>query len=678
MDDLDALLASRADAKPYAYSEGPLAPAERAKYANAPRIETNGSGSPVANGNQTYVSGNEQLDDLLASRASGKDIQAADTQSHPQTQDASPWVDLSRQIGLTVRAGINGLTGIPAMAGDALNAGVNKVFGTHLAPVSSTIQSYENKLGLPQPQNPTERVVQDVAGAMAGISPSVGVGSLLEKSAHPIASAVGNGLRTLPGMQMSGAAGSGAASGAARENDVGLAGQIAASITGGLTGAIAPSAAIATARGVAAIPRNAAGAAQPFTNPEKYVGTQFAQNLGGDAQTIAANIRNAQEHVPGSLPTTAQVGQTPKLVATEKSLANLDPEFKIALAQRDANNNAARWQVLNSVAKTPEELTAAQAVREAAAGPLYDAAHDNTANVGRGFIDFARRPAVQQAMQDADKLARNEGVSLKWPTPDDRAISGRALDYTARALGDMIESAKRSGNSQQARALAEAQDYLKNWTAQYVPGVRDAARVYAENSIPVNTMEAGQQISNTLGTRAMGSDGLPQIQLSPYRTALVQALKSQKYGIEENAAKSLQGVGQDLQRATISNSLRSPGSDTAYNVSANGWLAKQLYGHDFSGAGNAARGVGALGALLTGHPMLGVGILAGGKKLGGMASEKLNAKLAEMLLNPDSLLPYLESANESAQKTNQLLARSLRGDVNQGLIGSTLSPGSQK
>jgi hypothetical protein len=354
------------------------------------------------------------------------------------------------------------------------------------------------------------------------------------------------------------------------------------------------------------------------------------------------------------------------------------PEFKLALQDRETGNNAARWDVLNNVAQTPEALDAAKAARESAASPLYDAAHANTTNVGRGFIDFARRPAVQQAMQTADQMARNEGVKIKWPTPDDRAIDGRALDYTTRALGDMIDAAKRSGNNQQARALTEAQSYLKNWTEQYVPGVREAAQTFAEHSIPVNTMEAGQQISNALGSRALAANGLPMLSLSPYKSALVSAIKSQPYGLEENAAKSLQGIGQDLQRSTISNSMRSPGSDTAYNIAANGWLAKQLYGEDFGGAGPMARGVGALGATLAGHPVMGAGILGGGQKLGGVAAKNLNKALAELMLNPNSLLPYLESAKPGAPQISPSLIKALRSNVNQGLVGSSVSPGSKR
>lgn len=640
-----------------------------------------------------------QLDDLIARDAGaaqgggGLDAMIArDAGSSPKLQggtvssgaSGSPsiWDQFTRQLGLTARAGATGATGLPVMVGDALNSGinagirgVNSLTGANipqLAMPSDAVQAALNGAGLPQPANATERGVQAIASSMAGVSPSVGAGKLLARAASPVAQAVGNTLQSLPGMQILGAAGAGAGQSVAQEAGAGPMGQLAGSVLGGLAGAAAPSVGLAAARGAAAIPANVRGVVQPLTNPQAYVGNQLAQTLGLDAAQVAANIRGAQQFVPGSVPTTAQVGATPTLVATEKALANISPEFKMSLAQRQADNNAARWGILSDVAQTPDALAAAQSARQAAAGPLYDAAHQNTANVGRGFINFAQRPAVQQAMAQADTLARNEGVSLKWPTPQDRSISGQALDYTNRALGDMIDAAQRGGNSQQARALTDAQQYLQSWTSQYVPGVREAAAVYAEHSVPINTMQAGQQIAGNLGTRAMGANGVADIQLMPYRSALTQALNGQKFGIDPQALSSLQGIGQDLQRATISNSLRSPGSDTAYNISASGWLPRQIYGQNFEGAGNAARGIAALGALAHGNPTLAAGVMLGGKKLGAMAGDRLNAQLAQLMLNPQQLLPYLDAATSNG--VQQALTNGARGNVNQGLLGAFVAP----
>jgi hypothetical protein len=177
------------------------------------------------------------------------DARAPAAAQQPQKAAASSGgSELGRQLGLTARAGITGLTSLPAMFGDALNAGVNKVFGTNLAPVSQTIQNLENSAGLPQPANATERIVQDASSAMAGVSPTVGIGRALAGSAAPVAQAVGTGLASAPGMQMFGAAGSAAGSGGARELGLNPAWQVAGGILGGTGGVLAGSGLTAGAR----------------------------------------------------------------------------------------------------------------------------------------------------------------------------------------------------------------------------------------------------------------------------------------------------------------------------------------------------------------------------------------------------------------------------------------------
>lgn len=447
---------------------------------------------------------------------------------------------------------------------------------------------------------------------------------------------------------------------------------------GGLMGSAMPLA----AAGANAVGSGLWNAIKPVVKPSQFVGEGFANAMTPqEAAQAASNIRGAQQFVPGSLPTTAQVAQTPVMVQTEKAAANI-PAFKTAMAQRGIDNNDARWSALMGVAQNPAALDAATQARTAATQPLYDAAHQATANVGKGFVNFAQRPAVQQAMEQADQLARNEGVPLQWPTPQNRAISGQALDYTNRALGDMIGAAQRGGNNQQARALADAQSYLKSWTQTYVPGVRQAAQAYAQASVPINTMEVGQQIANGLGTRAMNAGGAPEIQMMPYRSALTSAMKGAPYGIDANALNLLQGIGQDLQRATVSNSIRSPGSDTAYNLAANGWLAKQLYGPTFGGAGNVGKAIGALGATALGHPMVGLGILGGGNKIGQMVGGRLQDRLSGFLMNPNSVLPYLNArAAAPAQAVpgalmNGLLNYGRPAAVN-GLLGSFQNSGNK-
>lgn len=497
----------------------------------------------------------------------------------------------------------------------------------------------------------------------------------------------GNAIGTLPVMAMGGGEGllgrigmgatQGAVSGGLMpttgNSDQSFAAQKAQQMgIGGLMGGVIPLA----FGGAKAAGQGLWNSARPILQPERYVGQGMAGMMDPvEAAATAANIRGAQTFVPGSMPTTAQVAQTPLMVQTEKAAANI-PAFKTAMADRAIQNNDARWQALMGVAQTPEALQAAQTAREDATFPLYAAAGDQTANAGKALVNLFQRPAMTQAAQQADTLAANRGETLVWPQQGgDMSINGRALDYTNRALGDMIGNAKASGNKELASGLADAQSQLQAWTSRYIPAQRQAMQVYAQMSVPVNTMEAGQAIANGLGTRAMNAGGVPEIQMMPFRSALTSAMKNAPYGIDANALNTLQGIGQDLQRATVSNSIKSPGSDTAYNLAAQGWLARQLYGPTFGGAGNIGKAVGALGATALGHPMAGLGILGAGNKLGQMVGGRLQDRLTGLLMDPNTLLPYLDArAAAAAQAVPNPL---MQGLLNYGrpAIGNALSGG---
>lgn len=508
----------------------------------------------------------------------------------------------------------------------------------------------------------------------------------------------GNAIGTLPVMAMGGGTGvagrigmgalQGAVSGGLMpttgNSDQSFAQQKAAQIgIGGALGAALP----AAFEGARAVGTGLWNAARPIFQPERYVGQGITGLMDpAEAAAAAANIRSAPQFVPGSTPTTAQVAGNPMLVQTEKAAGNI-PAFKTAATERAIENNNARWQALMGVAGTDADLAAAQGARSDAVQPLYDLSANQTANVGRAFMRLAERPAVQQAMQQADQLAANRGESLVWPQQGgSMAISGRALDYTKQALDDMIGSARASNQGALANGLQDARSQLVNWTARYIPAQREAARTFAQMSPPVTTMEVGQQIANNLGTRAMNAGGVPEIQMMPYRAALTKAMNSgdaAQYGIDANALNTLQGIGQDLQRATVSNSIKSPGSDTAYNLAANGWLARNLYGPSFGGSGALGRsiagGLAGLATTLAGHPLAGAGVagtVAGGLgSIGRMVGGRLQDRLTGLLMDPNAILPYLDArAAAAAQAVPNPL---MQGLLNYGrpAIGNALSGG---
>lgn len=524
-----------------------------------------------------------------------------------------------------------------------------------------------------------------IAGNAVGTAPTLAIGPEYAGLSFPGKMALG---------AAQGAAGAGLMPTAAPQPDQSFAGQKAHQMALG-AGFGAASPLVAGAAGW--LGKGLWNVAQPVLQPGKVVGQGLANAIDPQAAAdVAQNIRGAQQFVPGSMPTTAQAGANPVLVQTEKALANSSPDFKTVLTQRGIDNNDARWSALAGVAQDPATLDAAVQARSAAAQPLYDAAHQSTANVGPAFMRYAQIPEMQEAMQRANGLASldaavGRGVAPVWPSPavpgasaGSNTINGAALDYTSRALGDMISEAQRAGGNTRADALTALKNNVDQWTQQYIPGVQQARAAYQAGSVPVNTMDVGQQIANSLGTRTMNAGGAPEIQMMPYRSALTSAMKGADYGIDPGALDTLQGIGQDLQRATVSNSIKSGGSDTAYNLAANGWLAKQLYGPSFQGAGNVGKAVGAIGAAALGHPMVGLGILGGGNKIGQMVGNKLQGQLSNYLLDPQAILPYLD-ARAASTAGQALPGPAVRGLLNygrpavvNGLLGGFLNPAQQK
>lgn len=429
-------------------------------------------------------------------------------------------------------------------------------------------------------------------------------------------------------------------------------------------------------------------AAKPLLMPRQYVGQGLADALGDAAPTVASNIRSAPSLVPGSLPTTAQAAANPILVATEKAAANANPDFRIALAQREAENNMARWNAINGIAQSPLDLQNAQAARDTSVQALYNTAKQQDYLVDNPLTSILNRPYMKAAIDRAQTLANNKGAGpimntvgvpnmLDGSPTTQTTLTGSGAHYIKMALDDMLNPRSDSGIAGNAQgALKDTRASFMSWLESKSPEYAQARQQYSAASVPINTMEAGQQIADKLGGKPLNAYGAAQITPQGFGTALAQALKKQEFGIDPAAEAALNNVGADLQRATISNSLRSPGSDTAYNLAANGWLARNLYGPGFRGATPVGRGLAGLAVAMGGHPWLGVGLAGSVGKAGQMVGNRLNAQLSDLLLNPSGLLPYLDArASAVVNPAQPAFGGLLQRQVMPGLLGGVARGG---
>lgn len=393
---------------------------------------------------------------------------------------------LGRQLGLTARAGITGITALPAMFGDALNAGINKAFGTNLQPVSATIQNLENSVGLPQPQNATERIVQDASSAMAGTGPSVALGKALAATASPVAQAIGQGMRAAPGMQVLGSAGAGAGSSGANELGLGPGWQVAGGILGGAAGVGAGSLATAGTRALAnaltspakvspaaAASRADAGvdqairelgpqAQRTFAADAPLVGPVDPQNPAGVLSPMKQQVAQTIEQNPGVSPAAAMRSQDFRTLGIQPTLGQItrDPtQFAQELNMRGVNGVGG--PLANRFNQQNTQLQQALYGLSGNAADTYEAG-----SAIKGSLQSIDKQMSQQ-VSDAYAAARaSSGKNLDVP------LTGLAQDYAQvlNDFGDKVPSGVRNnfnqlglmgGTQQKTFSIENAENLLK-------------------------------------------------------------------------------------------------------------------------------------------------------------------------------------------------------------------------
>jgi hypothetical protein len=315
----------------------------------------------------------------------------------PKVPDSSSfWGDVGHQLGLTARAGVTGVTALPAMVGNALNSGVNlgirgvnSAAGSNIPQLqmpSNVIQQGMNSAGFAQPQNPTERVVQAATAGMAAAPTSMGLGGILSGSASPVVAAVGNGMKIAPGMQIFGGAGAGAGSQGAAELGLNPWWQLGAGVLGSTLGVGAGSALTSAARGIAgkvgnftapplsgpqAAARADAGVDRTISDLGPQGGSLFSpteidplkQQVASQIQQFptaspAAAVRAQDFRNLGMQPTLGQITRDPMQFAQEMNLRGV-PEVGAPLTQRFNGQNTQLQQNLFSLAGQPADAYAA-------------------------------------------------------------------------------------------------------------------------------------------------------------------------------------------------------------------------------------------------------------------------------------------------------------------------------
>ncbi len=504
--------------------------------------------------------------------------------------------DVARQLGLTARAGITGAAGLPLLAGDALNTlinlitgGVSRVTGAEIPQLqmpSQVTQRAMTQVGLPQPEAKSEKVVQDVASAIAGVAAPA---ALIQRAFQAGKTAISQPsalekffVEGLP-LQTAGAVGGAGASAAGREYaDVGAGGQFGLAMLGGM---VAPS---ATSTAIPAAGRAVRETVRPFTEAgREVIAGNVLRQLSNAPETAVTRMQEFQPAIPGYKPTTAQASRDVGLIAAETPIRALDVTGKFAAQMSEANK--ARMAILDRLAKDQDAVTSAIAKREEVTAPLRESA-------------FAASTQTPEQIQSAITLVVNKQIDDILASPAgkrstvinamnfaknsvNRADSVQALyevrkDLRAAAQGllDKEGSAYSQAKGQLETVIRTVDDVIDS----SAPGYKDYLKAYSQSSKGIEKLEAAQTFRGKVLSTIPDPINVGQFMISqPNFTRAIRAA-AKETDLSPMQVRVLERVGRDIDSGVLNRSGRVPGSDTFKNLSTanviGGIIGKQMFG----------------------------------------------------------------------------------------------------
>ena len=358
----------------------------------------------------------------------------------PPTPAGRSWGDdLIRQFGLTARHGLEGVGGALDFASSPIRAGLNALLPKQQT-MGGMVQGQEaqpaiqgnsgayvaNKLGLPSPENPTERVVGDITSTMAS-SGGLGAGAralstVAPKAALPIL----EWLQANQGTQAISSAGGGAGTGIARESGAGPVGQTAAGLAGAIAAPLGVSGAKAIGGKLADLGSTILASFGHQPSIERLAGEAVTKASGSQRDALITALNNATEYVPGVKPT---VGEA----ITEANMKS-PTQFggSIVKLQKDLTGARGIEDVLPSVAKQQQSALEA---------PVISMAGGNTQQQRAKTLEMAdamRKQVTDPMRETALENANIAGIKV----PE---LQARIAEKAAQSSG-AVEDVRRLSN----------------------------------------------------------------------------------------------------------------------------------------------------------------------------------------------------------------------------------------
>lgn len=353
--------------------------------------------------------------------------------------------------------------------------------------------------------------------------------------------------RNWDSMLMQGAKAVSGLTGGDKEGDIATVANVAAqeAPVGAFVGDVvkyAPAALAATAAAPIALPALAAGAIGFATTPGDigeraaagatdaalgYAGGKALQGITWGAKRIGnlsslSAARKAAGDIVGeaNIPAATKIlDAAPNTISAEQALVGTNNPNVANLAKMTRGLSpqmAKEWEHIaelqraartNAMQGITPDLTASEAARKAASGPLYKAADRAVVTADAPMMDlFSRMP--KGTMDAAADIARMEGRPFLIGSYDPATgqfpkITGESLHYIKRALSDIsnaVDPARGIGRDAQSAARSVLNDFL-SVVENKLPVYGTARNTFAQASVPVNQSKVLTAMTDKLRTQ---------------------------------------------------------------------------------------------------------------------------------------------------------------------------------
>jgi hypothetical protein len=274
------------------------------------------------------------------------------------------------------------------------------------------------------------------------------------------------------------------------------------------------------------------------------------------------------------------------------------------------------------------------------------------------FNSLLQRPQFASAVNRAQELAKDKGLQdifFRGADGKPQALIGEGAHFIKKALDEAGEFGSKSYTGKaSAGAANDTNGLFQNWLDKSIPEYAQARQAFAQGSKPINQMQVGQSLYDSVSPALADFGALGKETASSYARALRNADQTAANATGISGArladvltpqqmKSVHGVAQDLARKANAQDLgRGVGSNTFQNLAMQN-IAEQ------SGMPRLMGGI-------LGLP----GVSRATNWIYRTGDEKMQDMLAQTLLNPKQAAVLMQSAAKPANKasTRKLLERS--------------------